>query len=83
LDFNKTLFKFNTILSLIAPELMRLMPYGHAVDWWALGIIAYCLLDGQVGALFFLNIVRSFHVLFIGIASVEAECIYAVFRESY
>ncbi|KAF4527851.1 hypothetical protein B566_EDAN016496 [Ephemera danica] len=33
----------------MAPELMRLMPYGHAVDWWALGIIAYCLLDGQVG----------------------------------
>jgi len=24
-------------------------PYGHAADWWSLGVIAFCLITGEVG----------------------------------
>jgi serine/threonine protein kinase len=31
-------------------------PYGHAADWWSLGVIAFCLITGEVG-LFFYSII--------------------------
>ncbi|XP_064460869.1 ribosomal protein S6 kinase-related protein-like [Ornithodoros turicata] len=34
-------------MQLMAPEILNMQPYGHAVDWWSLGIIAYALLVGH------------------------------------
>ncbi|XP_059488241.1 serine/threonine-protein kinase S6KL isoform X2 [Neocloeon triangulifer] len=34
----------------MAPELVSMEPYGHAVDWWSLGIIAFCLITGDFPA---------------------------------
>ncbi|XP_065348069.1 serine/threonine-protein kinase S6KL [Cloeon dipterum] len=34
----------------MAPEVVSMEPYGHAVDWWSLGIIAYCLITGEFPA---------------------------------
>ncbi|CAL4067792.1 unnamed protein product, partial [Meganyctiphanes norvegica] len=31
----------------IAPEIIAGLPYGKSVDWWALGIVLYELVDGQ------------------------------------
>lgn len=31
-----------------APEVLSREPYGHAVDWWSLGVLACCMLCGQV-----------------------------------
>lgn len=33
-----------------APEVISMEPYGHAADWWSLGVIAFCLITGEVGA---------------------------------
>ncbi|KAG8224074.1 hypothetical protein J437_LFUL001151 [Ladona fulva] len=32
----------------IAPEILRMESYTHSVDWWSLGVIAFCLLQGSV-----------------------------------
>ncbi|XP_034240870.1 serine/threonine-protein kinase S6KL [Thrips palmi] len=40
----------NTIcgtLQYIAPEVLSREPYGHAADWWSLGVLACCMLCGQ------------------------------------
>jgi serine/threonine protein kinase len=38
------------IISLyLAPEVVSMEAYGHAVDWWSLGVVACCMLSGQVG----------------------------------
>lgn len=34
-------------LQYMAPEILSLEPYTHAVDWWSLGIIMYALLVGS------------------------------------
>lgn len=34
-------------MQLMAPEILSMQPYGHAADWWSLGIIMYALLVGQ------------------------------------
>lgn len=31
-----------------APEVFNLQPYGHAADWWSLGVIACVMLTGKV-----------------------------------
>lgn len=31
----------------MAPEVVSMEPYGHAVDWWSLGVVACCMLSGQ------------------------------------
>ena len=31
----------------MAPEILRELPYGRAVDWWAFGILIYEMLLGQ------------------------------------
>jgi len=31
-----------------APEVASMRPYGHASDWWSLGILMFALLVGQV-----------------------------------
>lgn len=31
-----------------APEVVNAKPYGHATDWWSLGILAFVLLSGKV-----------------------------------
>lgn len=41
-------------------------PYGHAADWWSLGVIAFCLITGEVGAQILLHyIYRVLGVLII------------------
>lgn len=32
----------------MAPEMLKMIPYSHSVDWWALGIIIYQMLVGEV-----------------------------------
>lgn len=34
-------------LQYIAPEVLSQEPYGHAVDWWSLGVLACCMLCGE------------------------------------
>jgi len=42
-----------------APEVASMHPYGHASDWWSLGILMFALLVGQVCiSSFFSNTVR-------------------------
>jgi len=36
------------VCALSAPEVARMHPYGHASDWWSLGILMFALLVGQV-----------------------------------
>ncbi|XP_049939534.1 serine/threonine-protein kinase S6KL [Schistocerca serialis cubense] len=31
----------------MAPDIVSMEPYGHAVDWWSLGVIMCCLLTGE------------------------------------
>ena len=31
----------------MAPEILSVEPYDHAVDWWSLGILVYALLSGE------------------------------------
>lgn len=37
-----------------APEVASAQPYGHATDWWSLGILMYALLCGRVCRFFLL-----------------------------
>ncbi|KAJ8946843.1 hypothetical protein NQ318_006753 [Aromia moschata] len=30
-----------------APEILATEPYGHAVDWWSLGVVACLMLTGK------------------------------------
>ncbi|XP_046484315.1 serine/threonine-protein kinase S6KL isoform X1 [Neodiprion pinetum] len=32
----------------IAPEILRGEPYGHAIDWWSLGVLMYFLLTSEM-----------------------------------
>lgn len=41
-------------LQYMAPELLSLEPYGHAADWWSLGICTYALVAGNVSKPLFL-----------------------------
>ncbi|XP_063226239.1 serine/threonine-protein kinase S6KL isoform X2 [Bacillus rossius redtenbacheri] len=34
-------------LQYMAPEVMSMEPYGHAVDWWSLGVVMCCLICGE------------------------------------
>ncbi|XP_071447055.1 serine/threonine-protein kinase S6KL isoform X2 [Hetaerina americana] len=35
-------------LQYMAPEILRMKPYNHSVDWWSLGVICFSLLQGSV-----------------------------------
>lgn len=37
----------------LAPEVLNNEWYTHAIDWWALGILTFALLLGQVRTVFF------------------------------
>jgi len=37
-----------SVCLLSAPEVASMRPYGHASDWWSLGILMFALLVGQV-----------------------------------
>ena len=41
-----------------APEVANAEPYGHAADWWSLGILMYALLTGQVCYLYAIYMLR-------------------------
>jgi serine/threonine protein kinase len=47
-EFEHKIIKLSLSLCL-APEVVSMEPYGHAVDWWSLGVVACCMLSGQVG----------------------------------
>lgn len=55
-----------------APEILSGEMYGHAIDWWALGVIACRMMTNKVSGLFFssssslliLNIYLSFIKMF-------------------
>jgi novel protein kinase C epsilon type len=32
----------------IAPEIVKNLPYGHAVDWWAVGVMLFVMLTGEL-----------------------------------
>ncbi|XP_043205340.1 serine/threonine-protein kinase S6KL-like [Amphibalanus amphitrite] len=34
-------------LQYMAPEVLEPQPYNHSVDWWSLGVVAFCLLSGN------------------------------------
>jgi len=36
------------LVCVLAPEVASMHPYGHASDWWSLGILMFALLVGQV-----------------------------------
>ncbi|XP_046390767.1 serine/threonine-protein kinase S6KL [Ischnura elegans] len=35
-------------LQYMAPEILRMQPYTHSVDWWSLGVIFFALLHGSL-----------------------------------
>jgi serine/threonine protein kinase len=35
----------------MAPEMLRGMPYSTPVDWWAVGVMTYSILEGAVSNL--------------------------------
>lgn len=39
--------------SFSAPEILKCQPYGHAVDWYALGVVACLMLTDEVNDLIF------------------------------
>ena len=39
---------YNTVVCVSAPEVASMHPYGHASDWWSLGVLMFALLVGQV-----------------------------------
>lgn len=44
-----------------APEILENEPYGHAVDWWALGVLACQMYTGEVSGFSFFP---SIHIQF-------------------
>ncbi|KAK6637849.1 hypothetical protein RUM44_008271 [Polyplax serrata] len=51
----------NTIcgtLQYIAPEILQEKTYGHAVDWWSLGIVLVCMVLGESGDRNFATIIQ-------------------------
>ncbi|KAA0192428.1 hypothetical protein HAZT_HAZT007207 [Hyalella azteca] len=50
-------------LHLMAPEVCAGSWYGHSVDWWSLGIIAYCLVVGRYPVPLQLNHASMMHAI--------------------
>ena len=42
--------RINVALSISAPEVLAVYPYGHTADWWSLGILMYAMLVGKVSS---------------------------------
>ena len=42
--------RINLALSISAPEVLAVYPYGHTADWWSLGILMYAMLVGKVSS---------------------------------
>jgi len=47
-DFSLSLQSVCLCVCVTAPEIATMHPYGHASDWWSLGILMFALLVGQV-----------------------------------
>lgn len=53
--FSKQFQIFDYKLVVTAPEVFE-HSYGHAADWWSLGVVACLLITGQVSALSFTSL---------------------------
>ncbi|KAF2358666.1 Protein kinase domain [Trinorchestia longiramus] len=60
-------------LHLMAPEVCSGSWYGHSVDWWSLGIIAYCLVVGRYPVPLQLNHTSMMHAIAKWVPSYEAH----------
>lgn len=57
-----------------APEILENEPYGHAVDWWALGVLACQMYTGEVSGFSFFRSI--FNLLKLGSPATDEKSQY-------
>lgn len=60
---------FSGKLFVSAPEVIGLQPYGHAADWWSLGVLACLMLTNKV------EYIHFFYIFMFLITFLVIECV--------